>query len=105
MYRAKGVPYLEIVARRAWSETYSAVWQANAVRELARASTGPRIRSVLTGQFAEFSLIDIRNDVAREETLGEIPLETYRSGTLAVDTQLQAEKNLSNVPRYTCFSR
>lgn len=43
---------------------------------------------MLTRQVAQFPLVNIRNNVGREETLGHVPQQTNRSRTLASNAQL-----------------
>lgn len=81
---------LEVIARRSWPQTYSALRQVVQVIELARTATGIRVVVLLTRQVAQLALVNVRDDVRREEALGHIPEQTNRSRALAGDAQLRA---------------
>lgn len=59
------------------------------MREFAGAATSRGICAILTGELAQFSFVYVWNYTTREEALGEIPLQTNRAGTLAVDAKLE----------------
>lgn len=52
----------------------------------AAARTG--IVPVLARQLAQLALVDVRDDVGRQEALAHVPQQTYRAGTVTLDAQL-----------------
>lgn len=78
--------YLEIITRRSRSQTNSPRRQSHFAGEFARAPTD--IGTVLTSQFAQFSLVDVRVVLRRERASLQVPFQTYRSQTFTLWKQI-----------------
>jgi hypothetical protein len=83
-----GQPHLEIVTGRSRSQTDATWRQTDSLSKVAGGATGLGLGAILTRQLTQLPLVDVGNQVGREETLGHVPLETDGPGALSVDAQL-----------------
>lgn len=58
--------------------------------KLTGAATRVGVVPVLTGKLAQFSLVNVRDDVGSKEALGHIPQEADRAGAFTLDAQLSS---------------
>lgn len=58
--------------------------------KLTGAATRVGVVPILTGKLAQFSLVNVRDNVGSKEALGHIPQEADRTGAFALDAQLSS---------------
>lgn len=81
---------LKVIAGRSRTQTDPTLGQVVQVVKLARTPTRVRVVPVLARQVAQLALVNVRDDVGREEALGHVPQQTNRPRALARNAQLSA---------------
>lgn len=79
---------MEVITGRAGPQADPPVRQSVQVGKLTGAAARARIVPVLAGQLAQLALVNVRDDVGRQEALAHVPQQTDRAGTVTLDAQL-----------------
>lgn len=58
--------------------------------KLTGAATRVGVVTILTGKFAQFPLVNVRDNVGSKEALGHIPQKANRTGTFTLDAELSS---------------